>query len=91
MDRRSYLDLAVETAYEAGRLIRAAIREKYPDHAVVGEEFEDEGDEEASHRWILDPIDGTKASTRGVPLYGVLIGLEIEGRCEVGAGVGSSR
>ena len=69
---------------EAERLIRAAIREKYPRHAIVGEEFEDEGDENATHRWILDPIDGTKAFVRGVPLYGVLIGLEIEGRCEVG-------
>jgi myo-inositol-1(or 4)-monophosphatase len=33
----------------------------------------------------LDPIDGTKAFVRGVPLYAVLIGLEIEGQCEVGA------
>ena len=38
--------------------------------------------EDASHRWIVDPIDGTKAFVRGVPLYGVLIGLEIEGTCE---------
>ena len=69
----------------AERLMRCAIREKYPRHAVVGEELEDERDEGASHRWILDPIDGTKAFVRGVPLYAVLIGLEIEGRCEVGA------
>ena len=33
----------------------------------------------------MDPIDGTKSFVRGVPLYGVLIGLEIEGVCEVGA------
>jgi len=32
----------------------------------------------------VDPIDGTKSFVRGVPLYGVLIGLEIEGVCEVG-------
>ncbi len=70
---------------EAERLMRAAIREKYPRHAIVGEEFENEGDEDANHRWVLDPIDGTKAFVRGVPLYGVLIGLEIEGRCEAGA------
>jgi histidinol-phosphatase len=37
------------------------------------------------YRWIVDPIDGTKSFVRGVPLYGVLIGLEIEGVCEVGA------
>lgn len=36
-------------------------------------------------RWIIDPIDGTKSFLRGVPLYGVLIGLEIEGVIRVGA------
>ncbi len=35
-------------------------------------------------RWIVDPIDGTKTFMRGVPLFGVLIGLEIDGRVEVG-------
>jgi myo-inositol-1(or 4)-monophosphatase len=68
---------------EAERLIRARIGARYPEHAVVGEEYGAEGD--SSYRWIVDPIDGTKAFVRGVPLYGVLIGLEIEGVCEVGA------
>jgi myo-inositol-1(or 4)-monophosphatase len=70
---------------KAEQAMRAAIREKHPRHAIVGEEFEDEGHDDASHRWILDPIDGTKSFVRGVPLYAVLIGLEIEGRCEAGA------
>jgi len=68
---------------EAERLVRDRIRERYPHHAVVGEEYGEEG--ESSHRWIVDPIDGTKAFVRGVPLYAVLVGLEIEGVCEVGA------
>ena len=70
---------------EAEKLIRARIGEKYPRHAVVGEEYGTDEGTDASHRWIVDPIDGTKAFVRGVPLYGVLIGLEIEGSCEVGA------
>jgi myo-inositol-1(or 4)-monophosphatase len=36
-------------------------------------------------RWLIDPIDGTKSFMRGVPLYAVLIGLEIEGIVRVGA------
>ncbi len=36
-------------------------------------------------RWLIDPIDGTKSFVRGVPLYGVLIGLEVEGVVRVGA------
>lgn len=69
----------------AEQLIRQRIEARFPQHKIVGEEFG--GLEEtagASHRWIVDPIDGTKSFIRGVPLYGVLIGLEIEGRIEVG-------
>jgi histidinol-phosphatase len=66
-------------------LIRSRIEKKYPTHAIVGEEFGRSGADTASHRWIIDPIDGTKSFLRGVPLYGVLIGLEIEGVVEVGA------
>ncbi len=69
---------------EAEALIRRRLEQLFPDHAVLGEEYGETG-EGASHRWIVDPIDGTKAFVRGVPLYGVLVGLEIEGRVEVGA------
>jgi myo-inositol-1(or 4)-monophosphatase len=69
---------------QAEELIRARIMARYPDHAIVGEEFGVEGAGRATHRWFIDPIDGTKAFVRGVPLYAVLIGLEIEGVVEVG-------
>lgn len=66
-------------------LIRRRIETAYPTHEILGEEYgQKEGFQHASHRWIIDPIDGTKAFTRGVPLYAVLIGLEIEGKVEVG-------
>ncbi len=68
----------------AEELIRSRIEHKYPDHAVVGEEFGESGGSDSRHRWYIDPIDGTKAFTRGVPLYAVLLSLEIEGRVEVG-------
>jgi myo-inositol-1(or 4)-monophosphatase len=67
------------------QLIRERIEKTYPDHAIIGEEFGVTESAGASHRWFVDPIDGTKSFMRGVPLYGVLLGLEIEGRVEVGA------
>ncbi len=73
---------AADRAAEA--LIRRRIEQKYPGHAIVGEEYGAEGSEGKSHRWIIDPIDGTRAFVRGVPMYAVLIGLEIEGVCQVG-------
>ncbi len=65
--------------------IRAQIEKTYPGHAIVGEEFGLKETEGATHRWFIDPIDGTKSFMRGIPIYAVLIGLEIEGRVEVGA------
>jgi len=70
---------------EAERLIRERIGARYPKHAVLGEEYGEAEGSDTDHRWVVDPIDGTKSFVRGVPLYGVLIGLEIEGVCEVGA------
>jgi histidinol-phosphatase len=66
-------------------LIRKRIEEHYPSHAIVGEEFGEKASAGASHRWFVDPIDGTKSFIRGVPLYAVLLGLEIDGVVEVGA------
>lgn len=65
-------------------LIRSRIEKQYPDHAIVGEEFGPAQQEGASHRWFVDPIDGTRSFVRGVPMYAVLIGLEIEGVVRVG-------
>ena len=70
---------------QAEALIRDRIEERYPRHAIVGEEYGTDGDAQASHCWFIDPIDGTKSFVRGVPLYAVLIGLAIEGVVEVGA------
>jgi myo-inositol-1(or 4)-monophosphatase len=70
---------------ESEKLIRSHIERRFPDHTIVGEEFGGETQtQEHSHRWYVDPIDGTRSFVRGVPLYAVLIGLEIEGVCQVG-------
>ncbi len=69
---------------EAEASIREQIATHFPDHAIVGEEFGSSGAEDATHRWFIDPIDGTKSFICGVPLYSVLLGLEINGRVEVG-------
>jgi myo-inositol-1(or 4)-monophosphatase len=65
--------------------IRSQIEKIWPNDAIVGEEFGESSHPGSLNRWIIDPIDGTKSFMRGVPLYAVLIGLEIEGRIRVGA------
>ncbi len=68
---------------EAEQLIRKRVEERYPEHGILGEEY-GESNEGARVRWILDPIDATRSFMRGVPLYGVLIGIEVEGEAAVG-------
>jgi histidinol-phosphatase len=61
----------------AERLVRERIAERFPDDGVLGEE-EPETASRSGRRWIVDPIDGTKAFTRGVPLYSTLLALDDE-------------
>ena len=68
---------------ETEQFIRSRIEKRFPGHAILGEEFGESAAQD-TYRWIIDPIDGTRSFVRGVPLYGVLIGLEIEGRSQVG-------
>ncbi|HVE50159.1 MAG TPA: inositol monophosphatase family protein [Casimicrobiaceae bacterium] len=63
-------DVVTEMDREVERFIRAAIAQRYPDEAIVGEE---EGGRGASRMWILDPIDGTANYARGIPHYCVSI------------------
>lgn len=79
---RSPVTLADRKAEE---FIRSRIEKAFPHHAIVGEEYGGEVTNSASHRWFIDPIDGTKLFMRGMPFYSVLLGLEIDGRVEVGA------
>ena len=62
---------------EAERYLRRAIEEAFPDDTILGEE---EGKKvgRSNRCWIIDPIDGTYSFVHGVPLYAVLIGLEVE-------------
>lgn len=69
----------------AEQIIRRRIEQAYPGAAIVGEEYGDQGSTGEALRWYVDPIDGTKSFIHGVPLYAVLIGLEIEGVGAVGA------
>ncbi|MDQ2660954.1 MAG: histidinol phosphatase [Actinomycetota bacterium] len=64
-------DLAVE------RTIRDRIAEARPGDSILGEEFGIEGD--STRQWIIDPIDGTANFLRGVPVWGTLIALAIDG------------
>lgn len=70
-------DRAVELA------IREAIQAHYPDHAILGEEHGAKSGN-SPYRWVIDPIDGTRAFIIGMPSWGTLIGLEIDEKPTIG-------
>jgi histidinol-phosphatase len=65
------------------RLIRQHIHARWHDHGFVGEEYGEEAGA-SSTRWYIDPIDGTHNFIRGIPLFGTLLALEIDGELQVG-------
>ncbi len=67
----------------AERAIRAVLKQHTPDVAVVGEEFGGENSG-SGWCWTIDPIDGTIAYSRGIPLFGTLIALLAEGEPVLG-------
>jgi len=79
-------DLRVETkpdltpVTDADRGVERALRERIdaerPGETVLGEE---EGDEGGDVRWIIDPIDGTRNFSRGLPVWATLLALERDG------------
>ncbi len=75
--RETKLDGTVVTIAdrESEQLMRRAIEKAFPDDGILGEEY-GEKPGRSRYRWILDPIDGTISFAQGVPLYGVLIGIE---------------
>jgi histidinol phosphatase-like enzyme (inositol monophosphatase family) len=68
---RSPVTIADRTAEQA---MRAVLAERFPGHGVLGEEFGLDRPE-AAMRWVLDPIDGTRAFITGRPTFGTLIAL----------------
>ena len=69
-------DLATESA------IRAVLHAERPADGILGEEYGAEGD--AYRQWVIDPIDGTANFLRGVPLWGTMISLAVDGIPQVG-------
>src|SRR5512145_1233882 len=60
---------------EAEAVARSWIGAHFPGDAILGEEEGGDDAPNAKHRWLIDPIDGTKTFIHGVPLWGTMIGV----------------
>ena len=82
VDTKPDLTPVTEADHAVERVLRERVAAERPGEGFLGEEFgfEDHGDV----RWIVDPIDGTKNYSRGIPIFSTLIALEREGELELG-------
>src|ERR1051325_1260479 len=87
VSNKGYIDLVTEADLAAERLIVERIRSYHPRHRILTEESGDvaeAGGPEDSHKWIIDPLDGTTNYAHGYPVFCVSIALEHEGSVVVG-------
>jgi myo-inositol-1(or 4)-monophosphatase len=76
-------NLVTEMDRRAEALIIDSIRAAFPAHAILSEERGAVGGP-SSHRWIIDPLDGTTNYAHGIPIVGVSIALQVDGQIRLG-------
>jgi myo-inositol-1(or 4)-monophosphatase len=76
-------DIKLDLDVRSQELITSQILERYPDHAIYGEEGI-AGNQQSDFQWILDPIDGTVNYFYGIPHYCISIALRERGEIIVG-------
>ncbi|MBL4836438.1 MAG: histidinol-phosphatase [Kordiimonadaceae bacterium] len=79
----SGFDPVTQADKQAERAIRDLIEARFPDHAILGEEYGLK-ETDSPFEWVLDPIDGTRAFISGIPSWGTLIALKHEGEPVIG-------
>lgn len=87
VDKKGAIDLVTEVDIAIERAFRDTIAQRFPDHLVLGEEFEETGEREGTpeYCWLFDPIDGTTNYAHGLPIFCSSLALEIDGEIVVGA------
>ena len=74
VDYKAPRDPVTEADRAVEEYLRARIRDAYPQHAILGEEFGRDGAAGAPV-WVVDPIDGTRSFITGWPVWGTLVAL----------------
>lgn len=85
VDKKGQIDLVTEVDLAIEREFRATIAQRFPDHAVLGEELGGATIAPPGPRWVFDPIDGTTNFAHGLPIFCASLALEINGIADVAA------
>lgn len=84
--KRAHTDLVTEFDRRSEQLLVDEIQRAHPDHHILAEEGGGVGADpsRATHRWLIDPLDGTTNFAHGLPFFCVSIALEVEGTIVLG-------
>jgi len=97
IDYKSKRDVVTDADYASERLVIEAIKERFPDDAILAEESGEHAGvlrDDGSHNgrtWVIDPLDGTVNYANGIPFYCVSIGLVVDDVPTVGVVFDPSR
>jgi myo-inositol-1(or 4)-monophosphatase len=84
IDYKGAIDLVTSVDRESERRIVDVLQKKFPRHSILAEEETDRVGSQASHRWIIDPLDGTTNFAHSYPQFCVSIALERDGKVILG-------
>lgn len=82
-DKENAYDIVTEADKASERLILNYLHSHFPDHAILSEESGDDH-RQATHQWVIDPLDGTVNYSAGIATYCVSIGLKVNGETHMG-------
>ena len=87
VSKKAENDLVTDVDLECERMFRAVIAERFPDHDILAEELGacTSPGPGSRWRWVFDPLDGTTNYAHGLPIFCASLGLEFDGRADVGA------
>lgn len=79
----STYNLVSDADLEAEKAVVQSIRSVFPDHQIIGEE-QSQGDDQAEHVWVVDPLDGTNNFAHRIPQFSISIAYYRNGVAECG-------
>jgi myo-inositol-1(or 4)-monophosphatase len=91
INKKSAIDLVTDVDVAIERMFRELIAARFPDHAILGEEFGGSASVPEGPCWVFDPIDGTTNFAHGLPIFCSSLALEFNGVAEIAAVYDPSR
>lgn len=77
-------DVVTRADRESEACVARMVAERFPAHALLGEEGGRRGDPDSDWLWVVDPLDGTTNFSQGLPVFAVSIGLRFRGETVAG-------